>query len=69
MAKVFGLNPARDICVFATMMKKKIVMPAVLMYDGREKNLITKFSLVAQHTGVYTVKDYAEIIGALVQDW
>jgi acyl-[acyl-carrier-protein] desaturase len=69
MSKVFELDPSHAVSAFARMMKAKIVMPAVLMYDGKEKNLFTKFSLVAQKSGVYTVKDYAEIIGALVQDW
>jgi acyl-[acyl-carrier-protein] desaturase len=39
------------------------------MNDGRDKNLFSKFSLVAQKISVYTAKDYAEIIGALVADW
>jgi len=43
IAKVFGLDPARAIRAFAKMMKKKIVIPTVLMYDGKEKNLFSKF--------------------------
>jgi acyl-[acyl-carrier-protein] desaturase len=51
------------------MMKKKITMPAHLMFDGQDRNLYTKFSRVAQRIGVYTVVDYAEIIDDLVQHW
>jgi acyl-[acyl-carrier-protein] desaturase len=69
MQKVFELDPANAVLAFAKMMKTKIVMPAVLMDDGKDRSLFTKFSLVAQKTGVYTAKDYAEIIGTLVQEW
>ena len=44
-------------------------MPADLMEDGKEDNLFTKFSNVAQRIEVYTVKDYAEIISNLVKGW
>ena len=69
MSKVFELDPKRAILAFAHMMKTKIVMPASLMYDGREKSLFTKFSNVAQSLGVYTARDYADIIEALVREW
>jgi acyl-[acyl-carrier-protein] desaturase len=69
MTKIFELDPAHAVLAFAAMMKTKIAMPAILMNDGNSNNLYTKFSLVAQHTGVYTAKDYAEIIGTLVREW
>jgi acyl-[acyl-carrier-protein] desaturase len=69
MAKIFELDPAKAVQAFAKMMKSKIAMPAMLMDDGRDKNLFSKFSVVAQKIGVYTAKDYAEIIGALVHEW
>jgi acyl-[acyl-carrier-protein] desaturase len=69
MTKIFELDPAKAVLAFAKMMKSKIAMPALLMDDGRDKKLFSKFSLVAQKIGVYTAKDYAEIIGALVNDW
>jgi acyl-[acyl-carrier-protein] desaturase len=69
MAKVFELDPARALLAFAKMMKSKIAMPALLMNDGRDKNLFSKFSLVAQKIGVYTARDYAEIIKTLVNEW
>jgi acyl-[acyl-carrier-protein] desaturase len=69
MSKIFELDPAKAVLAFAQMMKSKIAMPAMLMDDGNDKKLFSKFSLVAQKIGVYTAKDYAEIIGALVNDW
>jgi acyl-[acyl-carrier-protein] desaturase len=44
-------------------------MPAVLMSDGQTENLFQKYSIVAQKVGVYTTKDYAEIINDLVDHW
>ena len=69
MSKIFELDPAKAVLAFAQMMKSKIAMPAMLMDDGKDKNIFSKFSLVAQKIGVYTAKDYAEIIGALVHEW
>lgn len=69
MTKIFELDPTQAVLSFAKMMKAKIVMPAVLMSDGETENLFQKFSIVAQKTGVYTAKDYAEIINDLVQHW
>jgi acyl-[acyl-carrier-protein] desaturase len=69
MSRVFELDPAGAVRAFAVMMKRKITMPAVLMYDGVEENLFAKFSRVAQQTGVYTAADYADIVDDLVQSW
>ncbi len=69
MTKIFELDPARAVLAFATMMKRKIVMPALLMYDGKERDLFSKFSIVAQKLGVYTAADYANIIDNLVKEW
>lgn len=69
MSRVFELDPAQAVLSFAKMMKTKITMPAVLMYDGKDGNLFEKYSIVAQKTGVYTVKDYSEIIDDLVTHW
>nr|GEX79795.1 ABC transporter B family member 25 [Tanacetum cinerariifolium] len=48
---------------------EKISMPAHLMYDGRDDNLFEHFSAVAQRLGVYTAKDYADILEFLVGRW
>jgi acyl-[acyl-carrier-protein] desaturase len=69
MSKIFELDPARAILAFATMMQRKITMPAQLVYDGKDHSLFSKFSMVAQKIGVYTAKDYAEIIENLVREW
>jgi len=69
MSKIFELDPAGAVLAFGKMMKAKITMPAILMHDGKDDNLYTKFSLVAQKAGVYTANDYADIITALVEEW
>lgn len=69
MSKVFELDPLEAVRAFALMMKRKIVMPAVLMRDTTDEDLFSKFSRLAQRTGVYTVKDYADIIDDLVLHW
>lgn len=69
MGKIFEADPAGAIASFALMMKRKIAMPAAIMHDGKDHQLFRKFSNVAQRLGVYTAKDYAEIIQDLVQHW
>ena len=69
MQKVFEIDPPGAVNAFATMMRKKISMPAHLMTDGRDSNLFTRFSNVAQAIGVYTARDYAEIVEDLVKNW
>ncbi|XWS09433.1 hypothetical protein CRYUN_Cryun40dG0084100 [Craigia yunnanensis] len=67
--KLFEIDPDDIVLAFADMMRKKITMPAHLMYDGRDKNLFDHFSAVAQRLGVYTAKDYADIVEFLVNRW
>lgn len=67
--KLFEIDPDYTVLAFADMMRKKISMPAHLMYDGEDDNLFEHFSLVAQRLGVYTAKDYADILEFLVQRW
>jgi acyl-[acyl-carrier-protein] desaturase len=69
MTKVFELDPSGAVQSFATMMKRKITMPAVAMHDGTDHSLYAKFSKIAQKIGVYTARDYAAIIGDLVRHW
>ena len=54
---------------FEDMMRKQIVMPAHLMYDGQSDTLFDDFSAGAQRTGVYTANDYADIMEHLVKRW
>uniref|UniRef100_A0A7N0TWT6 Acyl-[acyl-carrier-protein] desaturase n=1 Tax=Kalanchoe fedtschenkoi TaxID=63787 RepID=A0A7N0TWT6_KALFE len=67
--KLFEIDPDGTVVAFADMMRKKISMPAHLMYDGRDDNLFEHFSAVAQRLGVYTAKDYADILEFLVGRW
>eukprot|EP00262_Sarcandra_glabra_P002899 TRINITY_DN132_c0_g1_i1.p1 TRINITY_DN132_c0_g1~~TRINITY_DN132_c0_g1_i1.p1 ORF type:complete len:397 (-),score=60.90 TRINITY_DN132_c0_g1_i1:202-1392(-) len=67
--KLFEIDPNDTVIAFADMMKKKISMPAHLMYDGHDDNLFEHFSSVAQRLGVYTAKDYADILEYLVGRW
>ncbi|MQL92543.1 hypothetical protein Taro_025167 [Colocasia esculenta] len=67
--KLFEIDPDGTVLAFADMMRKKISMPAHLMYDGRDDNLFEHFSAVAQRLGVYTARDYADILEFLVGRW
>ncbi|KAK8936495.1 hypothetical protein KSP39_PZI012462 [Platanthera zijinensis] len=67
--KLFEIDPDGTVLAFADMMKKKISMPAHLLFDGRDDNLFEHFSAVAQRLGVYTAKDYADIVEFLVGRW
>eukprot|EP00250_Pteridium_aquilinum_P001539 c11734_g1_i1 orf=330-1538(-) len=67
--KLFELDPDGTMLCLEDMMRKKISMPAHLMYDGRDEDIFNKFALVAQRTGVYTAKDYADILEHLVKRW
>ncbi|KAL6565261.1 Stearoyl-[acyl-carrier-protein] 9-desaturase 7, chloroplastic [Orobanche gracilis] len=67
--KLFEIDPDGTVLALADMMRKKISMPAHLMYDGVDDNLFEHFSSVAQRLGVYTAKDYADILEFLVGRW
>ena len=69
MTKIFEVDPSGAVRAFATMMRRKIVMPAVLMSDSVDENLFLHFSRIAQRLGVYTALDYADIIDDLVEHW
>ncbi|KAE8674624.1 desaturase [Hibiscus syriacus] len=67
--KLFKIDPDETVQAFASMMRKRITMPAHLMYDGRDENLFDHFSTVAQRLGVYTTKDYTDVLEFLVDRW
>lgn len=67
--KLFEIDPDGTVTSFADMMRKKVAMPAHLMYDGCDDQLFEHFSAVAQRLGVYTAKDYADILEFLVGRW
>ncbi len=67
--KVLEADPANAVMAFAFMMKQKIAMPARLMSDGTDRDLFNQFAVVAQRAGVYTIRDYAEVVKHLVDTW
>lgn len=69
MDKIFEIDTANAMLCFRDMMKGMVAMPAENMDDGQDFNLYDKFAAVAQRIGVYTAKDYADIIDNLVARW
>ena len=69
VGKIVEEDPAEAVLAFARMMKTTVAMPARLMEDGETPDLYDRFAAVAQRIGVYTVRDYAEIIEHLVGCW
>lgn len=67
--KIIKLDPSGGVTAFAEMMRQKISMPARLMSDGITGNLFDQFAVVAQREGVYTFRDYTEIVKHLVDYW
>ncbi|XP_062097554.1 stearoyl-[acyl-carrier-protein] 9-desaturase 6, chloroplastic-like [Humulus lupulus] len=67
--KLLEVDPNDAMIGIADMIKKKITMPAHLMYDGRDPKLFQHFSSLAQRLGVYTVNDYADILEFLIGRW
>lgn len=69
VGKLLEVDPTSAMVAIADMMRKKITMPAHLMYDGQDPKLFEHFSAVAQRLGVYTADDYADILEFLVGRW
>ena len=69
MGKVLECDPAGGLLSIRSMIKNIIAMPGRLMHDGKDPDLFDHFSVVAQRTGVYTVRDYASILQHLVKAW
>ncbi|XP_022749384.1 stearoyl-[acyl-carrier-protein] 9-desaturase 6, chloroplastic-like [Durio zibethinus] len=67
--KLLQVDPTGAMLAISDMMKKKITMPAHLMFDGEDPQLFEHFSAVTQRIGVYTADDYADILEALIQRW
>ncbi|KAJ9701703.1 hypothetical protein PVL29_006887 [Vitis rotundifolia] len=67
--KLFEIDPNGTVLAFADRMRKKITMPGLLMYDGCDDDLFEHFSAVAQRLGVYTAKDYVDILEFFVERW
>jgi acyl-[acyl-carrier-protein] desaturase len=70
MSRIFEIDPNGAIIAFEKLMRKQIVMPAVLMGEGSSNpSLFTQFSEITQKVGIYTSWDYARIIDHLVGLW
>jgi acyl-[acyl-carrier-protein] desaturase len=69
MGAVFSKDPNGGMIAFRNMLRTIIAMPGRLMYDGKDPDLFDHFAVVAQRQEVYTVHDYADIIGHLVKTW
>ena len=67
--KLFEHDPNEMVIALANMMKRKISMPAHLMYDGHDHNLFDHFAIVASRIGVYTARNYRETVELLVVKW
>ncbi|MEX0704210.1 MAG: acyl-ACP desaturase [Planctomycetales bacterium] len=69
MGKVMEVDPEGGMLTMRSMLRRVIAMPGRLMEDGQAPDLFEQFAGVAQRLGVYTVRDYAEIVGHLVKLW
>src|SRR4051812_2579938 len=69
MSRVMDEDPEGGILTFRAMMRRVIVMPGKLMFDGKDQDLFDHFATVAQRSGIYTVRDYAAITGHLLSTW
>lgn len=67
--KIIEKDPSGGVLAFAQMMKNTVTMPARLMADGETPDLYGQFAVVAQRIGVYTIRDYADIIDHLMAYW
>ncbi|KAJ8646190.1 hypothetical protein MRB53_007938 [Persea americana] len=67
--KLFDIDTDTTMLAFADMMRKKITMPGILMYDGEDQNLYNHYSTVAQRMGVYTADDYVDMLEFFVKRW
>ncbi|XP_058091216.1 stearoyl-[acyl-carrier-protein] 9-desaturase, chloroplastic-like [Magnolia sinica] len=67
--KLFEIDPDTMMQCFAHMMKRRITMPGYLMFDGQDQDLFLHYSTVAERMGVYTVRDYVDIVEFFVARW
>jgi acyl-[acyl-carrier-protein] desaturase len=67
--KVLELDTPTAMLCLRDMLRSIIAMPGRLMYDGKDPDLFDHFAIIAQRVGVYTIHDYAAIIGHLVKTW
>ncbi len=69
VGKILEVDPSEGVLAFAQMMKNTVTMPASRMADGGSADLYSQFAVVAQRIGVYTIRDYADVIDHLIDYW
>jgi acyl-[acyl-carrier-protein] desaturase len=69
--RIFEVDPSEMMMAFADMMKRKITMPAHYMREseGLKGDIFDRFSETAQQLGVYTFRDYIDIMQSLIDEW
>ncbi|XP_049409436.1 stearoyl-[acyl-carrier-protein] 9-desaturase 1, chloroplastic-like [Solanum stenotomum] len=67
--KLLEVDPNATMLAIAHMMKKKIIMPMHLMYDGQDPNIFEHFSAISERQGIYTSRHYAEILEFFIIRW
>ena len=71
-AKLFEVDPDGMVRALSYVMRGKVTMPGLLMSDGREyggETLFDRFSAVAERVGVYTARDYGDLVEHFVRRW
>lgn len=69
--RIFKVDPSQMMLAFTDMMKKKITMPAIFLREsgGKIGTAFEEFSNTAQKIGVYTARDYVDILNKLINTW
>ncbi|KAL0399841.1 UNVERIFIED_CONTAM: Stearoyl-[acyl-carrier-protein] 9-desaturase 6, chloroplastic [Sesamum radiatum] len=67
--KLLEVDPNETMLAISTMMRKRVIMPGHLMYDGQDPDLFQHFASVAERIGVYTAVDYVKILEFLIGHW
>ncbi len=69
--RIFQVDPSQMMMAFHYMMKQKITMPAHFLREsgGKISSAFEEFSNTAQRIGVYTARDYVDILQKLIDRW
>lgn len=69
--EILTVDPSGMMIAFKEMMKNKIIMPAQFLRESGESlgSAFDEFSNAAQRIGVYTGKDYVDIMRKLIEKW
>ena len=69
VGQVMEQDPGGGVLAFRETLRGIITMPGLKMADGCTPDLYDRFAAASQRLGVYTARDYAGIIGHLVETW